>query len=454
MAEDMPMLKRTLETVPVALAALVFSLYSISSFADSQARIVRLSTVDGNVQIDRNTGQGFERAFLNLPVTQGTKLRIRGEGRAEIEFEDGSTLRIASDTQVEFPQLSLLNSGSKASTVNLASGTAYINFAGAKDNQLTLMFGHEKVAFSHAAHLRLEASNGTAALAVFKGDVQIDAPSGPIEVGKNQTASFDLRKDDKSSVAKDIEPNPSDDWDKAQDKYHQRYTLNASNSDVSPYAFGTSDLSYYGNFFNAPGYGMMWQPYLTGAGWDPFMDGAWAFSPGMGYGWVSAYPWGWTPFHYGSWAFVPSYGWAWQPGGVWTSFAAMPRILNAPHNFAAPQPPTAGRSTIVVTRGPASTLAGRSTSKLLVRNNSAGLGIPRGGVDNLTKISQSVQQGGEVSARVHTVPIAPMPSRDPGRSPSAPRSSFPASQFPASQSMSSQTSSSSAASHGGAPAHK
>ena len=131
------MLKRTLETVPVALAALVFSLYSISSFADSQARIVRLSTVDGNVQIDRNTGQGFERAFLNLPVTQGTKLRIRGEGRAEIEFEDGSTLRIASDTQVEFPQLSLLDSGSKASSVNVASGTAYINFAGAKDSQLT-----------------------------------------------------------------------------------------------------------------------------------------------------------------------------------------------------------------------------------------------------------------------------------------------------------------------------
>jgi FecR protein len=448
------MLKRTLGAVPVALAAaLAFSLYSVSAFADSQVRIVRLSTVDGNVQIDRNTGQGFERAFLNLPVTQGTKLRIRGEGRAEIEFEDGSTLRIASDTQVEFPQLSLLDSGSKASTVNVASGTAYINFAGAKDNQLTLMFGHEKVAFSRAAHLRLEASRGTAALAVFKGDVQVDAPSGPIEVGKNQTASFDLREDDKSSVAKDIEPNPSDDWDKAQDKYHQRYTLSASNNNnnnnVSPYAFGMSDMGYYGNFFNAPGYGMMWQPYLTGAGWDPFMDGAWAFSPGMGYGWVSAYPWGWTPYHYGSWAFVPSYGWAWQPGGAWSSFGALPRIVNAPRNFAAPQPPTAGRSTVVVNRGPASTLAARSTSKLLVRNNSAGLGIPRGGVNNLTKISQSVQQGGAVSARVHAVPMTPMPSRDLGRPASAPRSSFPAS-----RPMPSQSPSSSPAPHGGAPAHK
>ena len=67
---------------------------AVPSFADSQARIVRLSQVDGDVQIDRNTGQGYEKAFLNLPVTQGTKLRTGQDARAEIEFENGSTLRI------------------------------------------------------------------------------------------------------------------------------------------------------------------------------------------------------------------------------------------------------------------------------------------------------------------------------------------------------------------------
>lgn len=405
------MLNRKLELVSVALAALVLSLYSTPSFADSQARIVRLSSVDGNVQIDRNTGQGFERAFLNLPVTQGVKLRIKGEGRAEIEFEDGSTLRIASDTQVDFPQLSLLESGSKASSVNVAVGTAYVNFAGAKDDQLTLTFGREKLAFNHPAHLRVELGHIDSAVAVFKGDVQIEAPSGNLALNKNQTASFDFRKDDKCEVAKNIEPNPYDEWDKAQEKYHQRYTV-ASNS-YSPFAYGSSDLAYYGNFFNAAGYGMMWQPYFAGAGWDPFMDGAWAFSPGMGYGWVSAYPWGWTPYHYGSWMFLPGHGWAWQPGGAWSGFASVPRVVNPPHNFVMPQAPTgAGRGTIVVNRGPVSTLAGGSTNKLVVRNNSAGLGIPRGSVDHLTKVSESVQQGGQVTTKIHSAPMAaPISSR-------------------------------------------
>jgi hypothetical protein len=403
------MLSRKLEVVPVALAALVLSLYSIPSFADSQVRIVRLSSVDGNVQIDRNTGQGYEKAFLNLPVTQGTKLRIKGEGRAEIEFEDGSTLRIASDTLVEFPQLSLLDSGAKASNMNVAAGTAYINFAGAKDELLTLTFGKQKVVFNHAAHLRLDASNSTASIAVFKGDVQIDAPSGAIEVSKNQTASFDLR-DDKSSLAKNIQSDPYDAWDKSQEQYHQRYTAaSAASNSFSPYAYGTTDMAYYGNFFNAPGYGRMWQPFFTGVGWDPFMDGAWAFSPGMGYGWVSAYPWGWTPYHYGSWAFVPGYGWAWQPGGAWSGFAAVPRMVNPPRSFVVPQPPAGtGKNTIIVNRGPASTIAGRSSDKLMVRNNSAGLGIPRGSIDNLTKVSQTVQRGGEMSTRIHTVPATPL----------------------------------------------
>ena len=53
-----------------------------------------------------------------------------------------------------------------------------------------------------------------------------------------------------------------------------------------------------------PGYGMMWQPYLVGAGWDPFMNGAWMWYPGAGYAWISSYPWGWTPYRYGSWTYI------------------------------------------------------------------------------------------------------------------------------------------------------
>src|SRR6202142_1752224 len=343
------MSKLSIHLLPTA--ALAFSLFvAVPSFADSQARVVRLSDVQGDVQIDRNAGQGIEKAFLNLPITQGAKLHVGKDGRAEVEFEDGSTLRITPNTVIDFPQLSLRDSGAKVSAVHLQEGNAYVNFAGAKDDEFTLTFGHEKLSLTQSAHLRVEMADTVATVAVFSGDAQVQSSSGTVSVSKNHTASFDLTDGDRSTLTRNVEPDPYDAWDKQQGQYHQQYASN-SYSNYSPYAYGTSDLNYYGSFSNVAGYGTLWQPYFAGAGWDPFMNGAWAFAPGFGYGWVSGYPWGWTPYHYGSWAYLPTYGWGWQPGGSFVGSSA-PRVLGAPSNFVLPQPPSTGQGTVVVNRGP------------------------------------------------------------------------------------------------------
>jgi len=386
-------------------AAVAFSLLlTVPAFPDSQVRMVRLSEVQGDVQVDRNTGQGLEKAFLNLPITQGVVLKTKRDGRAEVEFEDGSTVRLIPDTVIDFAQLSLLDSGTKVSGVHLQEGTAYINFSGAKDAELNLTFGHEKVSLTHAAHFRVEMGDTDANVSVFGGDVQVVGDSGTVAISKNHTANFDLTDGDHYTLAKSVEPDDYDAWDKQQDQYHQQYASN-SYSNYSPYAYGTTDLNYYGSFFNSPGYGMMWQPYFAGAGWDPFMNGAWAFAPGYGYGWVSGYPWGWTPYHYGSWVYLPNRGWAWAPGGSWAGWNA-PRIVRSPSNFVAPQPPaTPGRGTVAVNRGPMPIQLGRSFSRLEIPKNSAGLGIPRGGIKNLNQLSGTVQQNGMATARVHSAPV-------------------------------------------------
>src|SRR5271168_615810 len=139
------------------LAGLMLTCLSVlPCFADSQVRIVRLSDVQGDVKVDRKTGQGFERAFLNLPITQGMKIRTGNSGRAEIQFEDSSSLRIIPNTEIEIPQLSLRDSGAKVSEIHLLEGAAYINFLGTKDDELSLTFVREKVALTHAAHLRVD----------------------------------------------------------------------------------------------------------------------------------------------------------------------------------------------------------------------------------------------------------------------------------------------------------
>jgi len=382
----------------------LFLLVTASAFADSQARIVRLSDVQGDVRVDRNTGQGFEKAFMNLPLTQGAKIQTRMDARAVVEFEDGATLRIVPASRVLMEQLSLRDSGTKVSTVAVQDGTVYLNLESVNGNEFTVTAGHEKLILSEPARVRVTLGGRDLKVAVLRGKARVSAPSGDVEVAKNQTATFDLANQDRYELAKDVEPGAYDQWDKQASQYQQRYSKTAYNS-YSPYTYGVSDLNYYGSFFNAPGYGMLWQPYLVGAGWDPFMDGMWAFYPGFGYNWVSAYPWGWTPYHSGSWVFVAPYGWVWQPGGPWNGFNGIPPVVNAPANFQRPVPPASGQGMVAVNRGPGFNGAGAHGNRVEVRNNSAGLGVPRGGVANLRDLSQSVEKHGAATTRVATAPI-------------------------------------------------
>ena len=381
---------RGLRSALLSLAAC--ALLAVPALSDTQARIVRLSDVQGTVQIDKNTGTGFENAFVNFPITQGTQLKTLENGRAEVEFEDGSTLRLTPNSTIQFSTLTSSDAGKHRSEINLVEGMAYVNWLG-KD-ELTLNFSREKVSLDRAAHFRVDTSTQVADLAVIKGNVEVEGPAGKVVVEKKKTATFDAANDDKSTLANNIVAAPLDSWDKESIAYHDQYAKNNS----SPYGYGVSDLNYYGSYSNIPGYGMMWQPYFTGIGWDPFMDGAWSWYPGYGYMFASAYPWGWMPYRYGNWMFVPGFGWMWQPGG-WNSWVTVPRYTPGRmvplHPLVAPAAGTV--KTVVVGKG--GPVSAQPPSRMVANAGSAGLGIQRGSLRNLSQMNRQVAKAGFVSVR-------------------------------------------------------
>lgn len=398
------------QTSPSHLSRALFSvgislLLGLPAFGNSQVRIVRLSDVQGGVQIDKNTGLGFERAFVNLPITEGTQLRTGRNGRAEVEFEDGSSMRLTPDTTVEFSKLSLSDAGQRISQVNLIEGMAYVNWLGKDD--LAMNFAHEKLALERSAHFRVDTSDQLANLAVFKGDVDVEGPAGKLTVEKNKSATFNADDQDKYTVAKKIEEEPLDSWDKDAVSYHNQY---AKNNVSSPYGYGLSDLNYYGAFSSVPGYGMMWQPFFAGAGWDPFMDGVWGFYPGMGYMFASAYPWGWMPYRYGNWAFVPGYGWGWRPGN-WNTWMPIPHYAGTGlTHVTALTPPAVGTSRTVMV-GRAGVMSPMQTSGLRVTPGMAGMGIARGSLDNMRGLNHQVARSGFAQVRPAPQFAATSPNR-------------------------------------------
>ena len=382
-------------------AGLLLSLpvFTSQSLADSQARIVRLSYVQGEVQIDRRTGEGFEQAMRNLPVTQGMRIWTKDDGRVEVELEDGSTIRLTPNTTLEFTRLSLRDSGGKVTETDLSEGVAYFDVDLGKHDDFVVNLGHRSINLDHSARFRASMDRSQARVAVKRGQVELlGLTSEAMTLGKNRTATFDLFDQNAYNVTHDYEESQYDDWNTEQAEYHER-NFDHQRSEQG-YGYGSSDLNYYGSYASYPGYGNLWRPYFASSGWDPFADGSWVWYPGFGYTWVSAYPWGWAPYRYGSWIFLPGNGWCWQPGG-WNHWTPVPRVVAAPAGWHAPTPPTGiGRGPVVIANGnpvppaggPASRF-GDPTRRVLredaegrtVRNQmpprEAGLGVPRGNVN-------------------------------------------------------------------------
>jgi hypothetical protein len=255
------------------------------------------------------------------------------------------------------------------------------------------------------SHIRLQLTPTEANLAVMHGEVAVEEPSGATMVGKNKTATFSAGQSE-PMIAKSVVEQPLDSWDHDAVQYHKSYA-NATSFGNSPYSYGINDMNYYGSFTSGCG-GSMWRPYFTSASWDPFGSGSWAYYPSAGYSWVSPYPWGWTPYHSGSWNYCQGVGWGWQPGNAWYGLANN-SLMNSTGNSGTIRPrppihaPTALQSSLVpvnLKAVPVSTLSG-ANDKFVFRNNSAGMGVPRGNFGKLNSFANQTSQHGMATTNVY-----------------------------------------------------
>jgi hypothetical protein len=345
-----PMSRRRLRKTRRFLAmivALVFSLAPLSRAQDyqdedghdSQARIVRISYVEGDVRLD--SGQGYESATMNVPLMERDWLQTGHDGWAEVQFEDGSLVRLAPDTVIAFTQLARASSGATLTTVDLDQGEAAFKVTKHDDGDFNVTVKKNTIALTHSGSFRVTSTNsGPLEVAVWKGEVGVSDTDqgGEVAVKKNETFVLDPNDVARYALDKGVDADDLDQWSTQRDDALSTYASAGQGYAQSPYQYGASDLNYYGQYYDVPGYGEVWQPNNVGYNWDPFSNGYWSYAPGFGYTWVSAYPWGWMPYRYGRWVFVNGRGWCWAPGG-WNRWYSRPRLVNAPPGFHAPIPP-------------------------------------------------------------------------------------------------------------------
>src|SRR5271165_3679825 len=315
--------------------------------AESHVRIVRLSYIDGQVQME-HADQGLNRAILNTPIVEGTRIVTRSDGLAEVEFEDQSALRLAENSEVKFRQLTMTEAGVKLNEIEVVRGVVFFDVRSKSDDVYRAVAEGTTFLVRRDTQTRISAAPDQLRLSVFKGNVQLENQPQLVSVKKNETLTLDPNQPSDYKVTHGTEQLPVDAWNKEREAYDAAYAHNSGYGGPKT-GYGLQDLNYYGEYFYAPGYGYAWQPYgfaNSMIGWNPYCNGAWGFVPGFGYTWASGYPWGWLPYHYGSWAYIGGgVGWAWVPGsyaGPWyaTNFQAIPVVVNAPAGWQPASPPS------------------------------------------------------------------------------------------------------------------
>jgi hypothetical protein len=312
------------------------------------ARAVRLSSVEGRVQIVQGDQIVADPAVANAPLFEGTQIVTQDDGRAEVQFEEGSIARLSPDSAFTLTVLRPQD-GVGGTEIRMDGGLGYFELQpGNEPGHIQVRFGDAVVTSSGFTVLRVNMDNAPGELAVFSGNAHLERGSDvSIDLHGGESVAFSAA-DGQYNIAETIQPDSWDSWNSDRDQ-----VLNAENSSRTP-ATGSfvnsanpawSDLDANGNWYDVPGQGYVWSPYEAASpGWDPYGNGYWMWSPGFGYTWVSGDSWGYMPYNCGSWSFFSGFGWGWSPGvgpcmPWWGGGLYVINIVNPPFGYLPPRMP-------------------------------------------------------------------------------------------------------------------
>ena len=299
-----------------------------AAWADDAAQAVsaaRLSSVEGQVQVSQGNQVLADQAVANMPLFEETRVATADNGRAEIQFEDGSVARLSPNSSLTLTVLRGQGGVGDAEIV-LETGLGYFEVQGAgqagqpgQGGSIRIRFGDSVVTAGGFSVFRINLDNPPGELAVFSGNAHLERGSGlAVDLHGGESLALNGADATKYELNESIEPDSWDTWNSDRD---QMLTSEASSKTGATKGFADSsnpawnDLDANGNWYDVPGQGNIWSPYAaSGSGWDPYGSGDWMWTPRFGYSWVSGYSWGYLPYQCGNWNYYASFGWGWAPG--------------------------------------------------------------------------------------------------------------------------------------------
>ncbi|MGA2650297.1 MAG: FecR domain-containing protein [Terracidiphilus sp.] len=235
----------------------------------SYAQVVRISYVEGDVRIARGeqnekpAGPVWEKATADLPLEVGFSL-VTGTGRAEIEFEDASTLYLGENSVLTFNDLHT-RSGIAHTEVALLSGTVTLHIRPTMAGESFILrtpTDELTTSFPHKTYMRVSSYTDAIAITGQDGGFLHLQQSGDEKMSVGQTLFF------RAGVR--VPPPATDSgsefaaWDRwVAERVEQRkaaITEVMKAAGLSSPIPGLAEMQGQGRFFECKPYGTCWEP--------------------------------------------------------------------------------------------------------------------------------------------------------------------------------------------------
>ncbi|MFN3480328.1 MAG: FecR domain-containing protein, partial [Thermodesulfovibrionales bacterium] len=175
---------------------------------------IRLSLVEGDVQVRPGDTEEWFPASINTPVLEGDRLWVPDRGRLEMQLRDGSILRLNENTSLDVLRM---EDGSLQFYIN--SGSLYINFTGRK-RYLQIDAPGASIRVYERSKFRVDVSeNGRIDVSTYSGNVYVESGRGRSSVRAGNMLSI---RDEEYAELSPL--GPSDEWERWNRERDRRLT--------------------------------------------------------------------------------------------------------------------------------------------------------------------------------------------------------------------------------------
>lgn len=184
--------------------------------APEHGRAVSLSLVEGTVIVRGPSTPKWAPAGLNMPIEEGVSVATGRNSFAEIQFENGSTVRLGPLSRIDFTEMGFAPRDGYLNHLALVFGVATISVISRRKDDNLLSASGAGLEPCGKSEFRTDVHHGRLRVEVFKGRVEVANGSQSEELKKNQALARNSAGDLQATQMP-----PMDNWDKwvhARDK--------------------------------------------------------------------------------------------------------------------------------------------------------------------------------------------------------------------------------------------